>query len=102
MEYKIYWTDLAYISLDKNLEYLKTHWSKKVIIDFINRIEVISKQIKYNPLQFPKSTKHPKYHKALIHENVSMYYRIDKLESLVYITLIWANKQNPNTLNKLL
>ncbi len=102
MEYKIIWTNLAFISLDKNIELLREKWSEKIISIFLDKIDVFSKQIENNPLHFPKYTEHPNYHKAIIHKNISIFYRVDNIRFIVYINLIWGNKQNPNHLLKLL
>ena len=102
MEYKIVWTNLAFISLDNNIEILLNNWSEEIVSIFLDNIETFSKQVKNNPLHFPKSTEYPNYRKAVVHKNISIFYRIDEINYLIYINLIWGNKQNPNNLFELL
>lgn len=102
MVYKIFWTNVGEVSLEKTLEFLHENWNENVVSDFLDRIDSISRQLEINPLIFPNSFKFSNYHKATIHKNVSLFYKIDNLTSTVYVSLIWSNKMNPNNLQKLL
>lgn len=102
MEYSVIWTNLAFVSLDKNIEALNNNWTNKIVSIFLDKIEEFTQQVRSNPLHYPKSLAFPNYHKAVIHKNTSVFYKIDNKNSIVYINLIWVNKQNPEELFKLL
>ncbi len=82
------------------LSYLMIKWNDRIVERFISRTDEIVKNIKVNPLLFPRSISFKKYHKAIIHKNISLYYRIDI--SKIYIILFWDNRQNPKFLKELL
>ena len=102
MEYNIIWTNLAFVSLDKSIEVVNNNWSDKIVSIFLDKIEEFTQLVRTNPLHYPKSLVFPNYHKAVIHTNTSVFYKIDDENYTVYINLIWDNKQNPEELLKLL
>jgi hypothetical protein len=53
MIYDIVWSNQAEITFYNNLEYLEEEWSRKTILDFINRVEDILQKISLNPKLFP-------------------------------------------------
>jgi plasmid stabilization system protein ParE len=99
MVYKIIWTNVGLVSLDKNLDFISKKWNKKIVNDFLSRIDYIIKQIESNPHIFPTSTKFPRYNKVTVHKNVSLFYEVVDSNNVIYIVLVWSNKQNPKKLS---
>ena len=99
-DFDIVWTKTAFKSFDLNIEFIRIKWNDIIVERFISRTDEIVKNIKVNPLLYPRSISFKNYHKAIIHKNVSLYYRIDI--SKIYLILFWDNRQNPKFLKELL
>ena len=102
MVYDIKWTRIAYISLDTNIEFIKSNWSKEITNEFLILVDNTISIIKQNPKAFQISSTFPNYRKAIIHDNVSMFYKLDDTSSIIYISLIWPNRMDPKFLKELL
>lgn len=99
-DFGIVWTRTGFNSFDVNIEFIKRKWNDKIIERFISRTNAIIKKISVNPFLFPKSKTYRKYHKAIIHKNITLFYRI--ISDKVYIILFWDNRQDPVFLRDLL
>jgi len=102
MAYKVEWTRLAHISLESNLEFINKRWSIAVVKKFLELLSDTIHIIQNNPFIFPSSVYFPAYKAAKIHNNVTMYYKVERKTSTIYIMLIWPNKMNPDKLKGIL
>ena len=100
IEFEIIWTHTAYKSFDLNIEFIKLKWNDVIVKRFISKTDTTIEKLKVNPFLYPKSNTFPKYHRAVIHKNVNLFYRIDPTQ--VYIFLFWDNRQDPKFLKELL
>ena len=98
MEIEIVWTNRAEKGLSKTIEYLKSNWTKKEIVRFAERTEVIIRVICKNPNIFPASIKHKSIRKAAIDKNNSFFYQVDSVNRIIYILTFYENRQNPQKL----
>jgi plasmid stabilization system protein ParE len=91
----IFWTDEAIYSLNSCVEFLELVWDEKTIEKFLDlideKIELISSNPEIGSMVFSTDNR-----KLLIHENVSLYYKVDN--SQLKILFIWDNRQDPKKL----
>ena len=97
---EIVWASTAYKSFDLNIEFIKRKWNDVIVDRFISQTNDAIEKLRVNPFLYPKSITFPKYHRAVIHKNVNLFYRYDG--SKVYIVLFWDNRQDPLFLKELL
>lgn len=90
---KIIWSESAKISFTDILDFLQLTWGQKQVDDFYNLTDKIINQIIENPLQFPIYEFNIR--KAIIHKNVSLFYRISTNQNMVYLMLFFDNRKKP-------
>jgi len=100
IDFEIIWTRTAYKSFDLNIEFIKKKWDDIIVKRFIFDADKAIEKLKINPLLYPMTITFPKYHRAIIHKNVSLFYRHSSTK--VYILLFWENRQDPKFLKELL
>jgi plasmid stabilization system protein ParE len=100
IDFEIIWTRTAYNSFDLNIEFIKRKWGDTIIERFIFEADKTIEKLKINPSLYSRSITYPKYHRAIIHKNVSLFYRHSS--NKVYILLFWENRQDPKFLKELL
>lgn len=101
-EMEVIWSAKARITYFNVLDYLEKHWTKKEIIQFSNRTEMVIRVIQKNPGIFPYSFKHKNIRKAIIDKNNSFFYQVDKANKSIYLLTFFDNRQNPENLKHLL
>ena len=94
----VIWTARARITFYMILDYLDENWTKKEIIQFNERTQIIIDAIIKNPHIFPGSTKNKEIRKALIDKNNSLYYKIDVLHQKIYLLTFFDSRQDPQKL----
>lgn len=90
-ENKLVWTDSAKISFTEILDFLQLTWGQKQVNDFYNLTDKIIERIAKNPFQFPIYDSD--VYKALIHKNVSLFYKIDS--EFIILMLFFDNRRKP-------
>jgi hypothetical protein len=98
-EMEVIWSAKAKITYYKVLDYLDNHWTKKEIIQFNKRTEIVLHAIKKNQEIFPVSLKHKNIRKAIIDKNNSFFYEVDRYNKKIYLLTFFDNRQNPVKLN---
>ena len=88
----------AKITFFKVLDYLDRNWTKREILQFNQRTEIIIRAIEKNPGIFPYSFKHKKIRKAIIDKNNSFFYQMDTKNKKIYLLTFFDNRQNPKNL----
>lgn len=93
--FPIFWTDEAVTSLNSCVEFLVSVWDERIIEKFLTLIDEKIDLISSNP-EIGSKVFSTENRKVLIHENVSLFYKIDN--SQLKILLIWDNRQDPKKL----
>jgi len=94
-EWTIFWSKMAKISYFVVLDYLLENWSKKEVLQFTNRVDVILKAIKKNPYMFVGSSNNKKIRKAIVDKNNSFFYSINKDHKRLIVLTFYDNRQDP-------
>ena len=94
----VIWTAKARITFYMILDYLDENWTKKEIIQFNMRTQIIIGAITKNPLIFPGSIKNKEIRKALIDKNNSLFYKIDVFHQKIYLLTFFDSRQDPQKL----
>jgi hypothetical protein len=94
----IIWSARAKITFFKVLDYLETSWTKREILQFNERTEIVIQAIKKNPGIFPVSLKHKEIRKAIVDKNNSFFYKVDNYNKKIYLLTFFDNRQNPENL----
>lgn len=92
---KIIWTESAKFTFEEILEFLKFKWGQKQIDDFYFLTEKTINRIQENPFQFPIYTDSNTIYRALIHPNVSLFFRVDQLNEEIYLMFFFDNRKRP-------
>ena len=101
-EMEVIWSAKARITYFNVLDYLEKHWTKKEIIQFSSRTEIVIRAIQKNPGIFPYSHKHRNIRKAIVDKNNSFFYHVDKVNKIIFLLTFFDNRQDPKKLKKLL
>jgi hypothetical protein len=94
----IIWSAKARITYFNVLDYLENNWTKKEIIWFNRKTELVINVVKRNPEIFPLSLKFKNIRKAIIDKNNSFFYEINKKDNKIYLLTFFDNRQNPEKL----
>ena len=84
-------------SLEETTKFIEEQWNEEIVEAFLERIDERIEQVKLNPSIAP-TYKNTVFRQLTIHSLVTLYYAVD--EEHVYIVLVWANKQDPDELEK--
>jgi plasmid stabilization system protein ParE len=91
---KTVWTPLGLKSLEKTTHFIEENWNAD---NFLERLDERIEQLKKNPRIGPKYEK-TNFRQLLIHPLVTLYYELKT--DYISLTLVWANKQNPDELRE--
>ena len=94
----IIWTAKARITFYRILDYLDENWTKKEIIQFTERTQIVIVAIINNPGIFPRSTKNKEIRKAFIDKNNSLFYTINVFDQKIYLLTFYDSRQDPQKL----
>ena len=76
-EMQVIWSNKAKITYFKILDYLKENWTKKEIVRYAKRTEIVIQAIRKNPNIFPASLNHNDIRRAIVDKNNSFFYKVD-------------------------
>ena len=96
---RVIWSAKARITYFRVLEYLHQNWTKKEIVQFSQKTELLIQAIKKNPGIFPHSLKHKKIRRAIVDKNNSFFYLVDERKREIFILTFFDNRQDPNNLS---
>ncbi|NOQ25673.1 MAG: type II toxin-antitoxin system RelE/ParE family toxin [Bacteroidales bacterium] len=71
----IIWSPLAEKDLSNILEYLSKNWNQKVIIRFLNKVDLVIDQISKVPNQYPLINKKLQVRKCVVTKQNTLFYR---------------------------
>lgn len=95
---EVIWSAKARITFFMVLDYLEKNWSKKEIIQFNRKTEIVIQAIQKNPGIFACSAKHKNIRRAIIDKNNSFFYQVDKNNRKIYLLTFFDNRLNPESL----
>ncbi len=95
---EIVWSAKAKITFFNVLDYLEKNWTKKEILQFYQKTQLVLNAINRNPGIFPVSSKHKEIRKAFVDKNNSFFYQVDSYNQKIYLLTFFDNRQNPNSL----
>lgn len=95
---EVIWSARARITYFNVLDYLERNWTKREIIQFTQRTEIVIQAIRKNPGIFTFSARHKNIHKAIVDKNNSFFYQLDQKNKRIYLLTFFDNRQNPESL----
>ncbi len=96
MHREIIWSPLAEEDLGSILEYLSENWNQRVIIRFLNKIDIVTNQISKNPNQYPIINKKLQVRKCVVTKQNTLFYR--EIEKQIEILRLYDTRQDPKKL----
>jgi len=91
----IVWSRRAKATYFIVLDYLSENWSKKEVLQFMNRAEIVIGAIQRNPCLFVASAHNSNIRKAIVDKNNSFFYSIDSYRKRLIILTFYDNRQDP-------
>lgn len=95
---EVIWSAKAKITYFNILDYLDKNWTRKEILQFNLRTELLLKSIIRNPGIFPVSVKQHNIRRAIVDKNNSFFYQVDNYNKKIYPLTFFDNRQNPDSL----
>ena len=74
------------------LDYLDQNWTKKEIVQFTHKTELIIQAIKKNPGIFPYSLKYTNIRRAIVDKNNSFFYVVNEIKREIFILTFFDNR----------
>lgn len=96
------WSKLALITYKEIFENLQFQWTVKEMRNFRDLTQNLLDKIKNEQITCPCINEKLGIRKAVIHKNVSLYYKVDAAAQKIYIITLFNNRMNPETLKKFL
>jgi len=95
---KVFLSPIAERKLELLLNYLETHWSRKIRDEFLSKLLKSFKQISKHPDSCPESKEFVNLFKCVVTKQTSFYYRIISTE--IEIITITDNRQDPDKITE--
>ena len=90
------WTPSARITFHKIVEYLRTNWTEKEVINFINKTNELLSNIKRQPEMCRPSTKRKNVRIGIISKHNHLIYHYKPRKKQIEVLLFWDPRQNPS------
>lgn len=97
--YQIFWTDIARLTYENELEFIYTKWNRKEVIKFMDLVDDFVQKIESGFI-VGKISKQKVIRSFVISKQTTVFYQVyeDKME--IELLLFWNNKTNPKELLK--
>lgn len=92
---KLSWTPTARLTYFEVIDHLKKTWTEKEIVNFVNTVEKVLKQICDNPYMFKTTRKQKNVRKGFVTKYNTIYYRVKPRKKELELITFWDNRQNP-------
>ena len=92
---EIVWSEKAKRTFYSVLDYLNENWTRKEVVQFNQRTQMIISAIRKNPEIFPASSKNQEMRKALIDKNNLLFYKVDTYHRKIYLLTFFDCRQDP-------
>jgi len=99
---EIIWTKLALVTYKEVLENLELRWSIKEIKSFVNLTNEMLTSISREDIVHRYVNQNLGIRRGIVHENVSIFYRINTIKNRVEIISFFNNRMDPKRLMMLL
>ena len=99
---EVVWSKMALITYKEIFENLQWRWTVKEMKSFRDLTQTLLEKIKTHQITCPLINEELGIRKAVIHKNVSFYYREDSISNQIKIITFFNNRMDPETLKKLL
>lgn len=96
MSLKVFWTQEAETTFNKNVDYPIEEWDEAVVENFIRKTEDAISVISKHPTLYPVINKKKRIHKCLVVKQISLYYVIH--DKRIDLLTFWNNYQRPGKL----
>lgn len=94
--HKIFWSDEALRNLEEILNYLRTHWTEKEIVDFNKNLLKQLELIASFPLMAPVTSQNGRLRKSVLSRQTSIVYEFR--ENIIYLVYLFDNRKDPKKL----
>lgn len=98
---KVVWTEKAELSYAKELEVISKKWTNKEVGNFMNLVDDFIKKLEAGLIEGKISSKR-NIRSFVISKQTTLYFSVNKSESVIELILFWNNKFNPKKLKKAL
>ena len=99
---EIVWTKLASVTYKEVFENLEWRWTKKEMKNFNDLTNSLLEKVKTKQVVHPFANKKLGVRKAIVHKNVSLFYKEDRNNNKIYLITFFNNRMNPEILKELL
>ena len=99
---EIVWTKLASVTYKEVFENLEWRWTKKEMKNFNDLTNSLLEKVKTKQVVHPFANKKLGVRKAIVHKNVSLFYKEDRNNNKIYLITFFNNRMNPKILKELL
>lgn len=99
---EVVWSRLALITYKEIFENLQFRWTLMEMQTFRDLTQDLLNKIKAQQISCPIINKELEIRKAVVHKNVSFYYRENLSTRKIYLITDFNNRLNPETLKKFL
>ncbi|GAA4752880.1 type II toxin-antitoxin system RelE/ParE family toxin [Flavisolibacter ginsenosidimutans] len=99
MVFEIKWTERSVISYGKNIEYLRTRWSEKVVEKFENGVKRRLQALESHPyLGRPRSQNSIHIRRTIINKRILLIYQVKPNKRRIDLLVFWNTYLNPKKL----
>jgi len=95
-EWSIVWSLRARKTYFIVLNYLTEYWSKREVLQFMERVKMVIGAIKRNPRMYVASAHNGNLRKAFVDKNNSFFYSFDPYKKRLVILTFYDNRQDPS------
>jgi plasmid stabilization system protein ParE len=95
---EVIWSAKAKITFFSVIDYLNDNWSKKEMIQFNHRTQIVINAIVKNPGIFSISATNKEIRRAVVDKNNSFFYRIDTYNQKIHLLTFFDSRQDPKKL----
>jgi hypothetical protein len=99
---EIVWTKLASVTYKEVFENIEWRWTKKEMKNFNDLTNSLLEKVKNKQVVHPFANKKLGVRKAIVHKNVSLFYKEDRNNNKIYLITFFNNRMNPKILKELL
>src|SRR5690606_26380772 len=92
---KAKWTPTTKLTYFKVIGYLEENWTKREMLNFVNDVERVLKQLSKDPYMFKPLRNQKNVRKGLITKHNAIYYRIRPKKKEIELITFWDNRQDP-------
>lgn len=94
-EWSVVWSIRAKITYFIVMDYLTAYWSKREVLQFMNRVEMVIKALKKNPRMYVASKHNKNIRKAFVDKNNSFFYSVNTYQKRLTLLTFYDNRQDP-------